>query len=62
MAELRPRGRGPTALHLWQATLVVIVAVVIVGTLPVCARLGVRSRSAGWIAEKQRVLSAPRFR
>ena len=60
VAELR-RVAWPDRAHLWQATLVVIVAVVDRRYLPVCARLGVQAarrldrREAG-------VLSAPRFR
>ena len=42
----------PDRAHLWQATLVVIVAVVIVGTY-LYALDSVFKPLAGWIAEKQ---------
>ena len=51
VAELR-RVAWPDRAHLWQATLVVIVAVVIVGTY-LYALDSVFKPLAGWIAEKQ---------
>jgi preprotein translocase subunit SecE len=51
VAELR-RVAWPDRGHLWQATLVVIVAVVIVGTY-LYALDSVFKPLAGWIAEKQ---------
>ncbi len=51
IAELR-RVAWPDRAHLWQATLVVIVAVVIVGTY-LYALDSVFKPLAGWIADKQ---------
>ena len=51
VAELR-RVAWPDRAHLWQATLVVIVAVVIVGTY-LYALDSVFKPLAGWIADKQ---------
>lgn len=51
VAELK-RVAWPDRAHLWQATLVVIVAVVIVGTY-LYALDSVFKPLAGWIAEKQ---------
>jgi preprotein translocase subunit SecE len=51
VAELR-RVAWPDRAHLWQATLVVIVAVIIVGTY-LYALDSVFKPLAGWIADKQ---------
>ncbi|MDX6378162.1 MAG: SecE/Sec61-gamma subunit of protein translocation complex [Gaiellaceae bacterium] len=51
IAELR-RVAWPDRAHLWQATLVVIVAVVIVGTY-LYALDSVFKPLAGWVADKQ---------